>query len=148
MSTYWHLRTDHEVEMFNKHVAELRLAGKPARVKFVDNRTKDQNNMFYGLYRQIASQKEDESVVDIKRHCKAYYGVPILLAEDEAFAAMYEKGIMQHLTTEEKLLAMDILPVTRRMNKKQGSEYIDIIIREYSKQGVSLINPAEADSYE
>jgi len=70
-----------------------------------------------------------------------------LLAYDEAFSAMYTKSIMQHLTTEEKLLAMDILPVTSRMKKPQATEYIETVIREFSKQGLSLINPSEAESY-
>ena len=43
--------------------------------------------------------------------------------------------------------AMDFMPVTRQMTKKQGTEYIDTIIREFSKQGYSLIHPSEAASY-
>jgi hypothetical protein len=47
------------------------------------------------------------------------------------------------LTYEEKLEAMDILPVTRLMTKEQGTAYIDAIIREYSRQGYSLVSPSE-----
>jgi hypothetical protein len=144
----WWLNDDYKIKCFLEKVTEMRVNGLQPRVSFVDPvRTLDQNGMIYAVYKQIAQQKEDESVIDIKRHCKAYYGIPILLAEDEAFAKMYRKGIMNNLTTEEKLEAMDILPVTSRFSKKQATEYIDIMIREYSKQGISLVNPAEVDSY-
>ena len=149
MAQMWFLRNETEIGYFLEHIARMRLGGQKPRVEFVDEkRSLDQNSMINALYGQIAAQKEDESVNDIRRHCKAYYGVPILLAENKKFAAMYEKGIMHHLTTEEKLEAMDILPVTRLFGKKQATRYIDEVIREYSKQGISLVNPNEAESYE
>jgi len=145
----YRLNSDTSVSYFNDEVATRRAAGKPPTVQFLrEDRSLDQNAMINALYGQIAAQKEDESVVDVRRHCKAYFGIPILLAYDEAFSAMYTKSIMQHLTTEEKLLAMDILPVTSRMKKPQATEYIETVIREFSKQGLSLVNPNEIESYE
>ena len=141
----WWLDTDHKIKCFLDKVTEMRANGLKPRAKLdTGNRTLDQNSMINALYGQIAEQKEDESANDIRRHCKAYYGIPILLAEDEKFASMYTKGIMKHLTTEEKLEAMDILPVTSRMDKAQGSRYIDEVIREYSKAGISLTHPSES----
>jgi hypothetical protein len=146
MGQFWWLDTDSNCENFNKHIAHMRLSGKRPRVEFVtDKRTLSMNSKIYALYKQIAEQKQDESILDIKRHCKAYFGIPILLASDTAFAAMYEKGIMPHLTTEEKLAAMDILPVSSRMSVDMGCEYIDTIIREYSKEGISLMEPSEVE---
>jgi len=140
----WWLDTDYKIKCFLDKVSEMRVNGLKPRAKLdTGSRTLDQNAMINVLYGQIAAQKGDETVNDIRRHCKAFYGIPILLAEDSAFAAMYTKGIMAHLTTEEKLEAMDILPVTSRMNKSQGSRYIDEVIREYSKAGISLTHPSE-----
>jgi len=144
MSQAWPLTSETEWDMFSRHRANLVLAGKRPKAQILDEaRTLSQNDMINALYRQIAGQKDDETFNDIRRHCKAYYGIPILLEHDEAFAKMYLNGIMHHLTTEEKLEAMDILPVTSRMKKPQSTEYIETVIREYSKQGISLTLPGE-----
>lgn len=106
-------------------------------------RTLNQNSMFYALYQQIASQCEDSSIHDVRRACKLNYGVPILLAEDEEFRAAYSGSLMPQLPYAQQLLAMDILSVTSRMKKRQGRDYIDMIIREYSQAGYSLVHPGE-----
>lgn len=140
----WDVTGDLQWENFGSLRTQMVLSGKRCIIQLVpEKRSLDQNSMIYALYQQIASQKEDESIVDIRRHCKAYFGVPILLAKDPEFAALYRKGIMPHLTPEEKLRAMDILPVTRRFSKEMATEYIDTIIREYSKQGISIVMPGE-----
>jgi hypothetical protein len=38
---------------------------------------------------------------------------------------------------------MEFLPVTRLMDKAQFSEYLDTVIREFSKAGVSILMPGE-----
>ena len=101
--------------------------------------------MFYALYQQIAQQRQEQSVNDVRRECKLRYGVPILRAESEQFRHLYDKGIKSTLLYEEKLEAMDILPVTRLMTKPQGTQYIDEIIRDYSRQGYALAHPSEED---
>ena len=143
-SQEWDITSSQGWDNFAAMRNNMVLGSQRVRVQFVgEKRSSDQNEMFYALYQQISLQKDDESIVDIRRHCKAYYGIPILLAGDPAFAAMYTKGIMHHLTVEEKLEAMDILPVSSRMSKEQGTEYIDTIIREYTKAGYSLTHPDE-----
>ncbi len=140
---YWHLRTEHEVAMFNQHVSMLRLAGKPARVQFVeDDRTTDQNTMAFALYRQIAAQINDQSVNDIRGECKLVIGVGLLRASDEGFNQFYASGL-KHLTYEQKLAAMAYVPITSLMGKKVFSEYLDEIIRKYSQRGISLTRPGE-----
>ena len=119
----------------NGDMVDLHVKGK--------RRTLDQNAMIYALYQQIAEQKGDETIQEIRCECKAYCGVPILLAEDDAFSAMYRKSIMPHLNKLEKLKAMEILPVTSRMSKKQAMRYIDDVIRRYSQAGYSLVHPGE-----
>lgn len=140
----WVLNGETVVANFMAHVSQMRLAGKPPTVEFVDaKRSLDQNAMAFALYKQIGGQCEDQSIVEIRRECKLLYGIPILRAEDEKFRAMYDKSIKYNLTHEEKLEAMEWFPVTRLMSKKQFTEYLDTIIREYSKQGYSLLHPSE-----
>ena len=68
--------------------------------------------------------------------------MPILRAGNEKFKALYDKSIRPYLTYEEKLLAMDILPVSSLMTKPQCSEYIDVMIRDYTALGYSVIRDA------
>jgi len=140
----WDLSSEAAVTNFLAFVSQLRLAGKrPVFMQAPEKRSLDQNSMIYALYEQIASQAQDQSVSDVRRECKLRHGVPILRAENEKFKALYDRCMKGTLTYEEKLEAMDILPVTRLMTKEQGTAYIDSIIREYSKQGYSLTSPSE-----
>jgi len=141
------LSTESAITSFLAFVSQHRLSGKKPIFELVpEKRSLDQNSMFYALYQQIAQQAADQSVNDVRRECKLRHGVPILRAGDAEFKALYDKAILHALTYEEKLEAMDILPVTRRMSKEQGTEYIDSILREYSRQGYALINPYEQES--
>jgi len=138
------LSTESAITAFLDFVGQFRLTGKRPVFELVpEKRSLDQNAMFYALYSQIAAQAGDQSVKDVRRECKLTIGVPILRASDPEFKALYDKCIKDALTYEEKLASMDVLPVTRRMDKKQGTEYIDTILRDYSKQGYALINPNE-----
>jgi len=107
-------------------------------------RSLDQNAISHALYTQIAAQLEDQTVQEVRAECKLRFGIPLLRAGNPEFKAMYDKAIRATLDYEEKLKAMEFLPVTRLMDKTQFSEYLDTVIREYSKQGVSIIMPGEA----
>ena len=120
------------------------LSGKPFVVQVVQaKRTLDQNAISHAIYTQIASQLEDQTVQEVRAECKLRFGIPILRAGNPDFKAMYDKAIKVTLDYEEKLAAMEFLPVTRLMDKAQFSEYLDTVIREYSKQGVSILMPGE-----
>ena len=68
----WKLDCDSRWKAFSEHVSLLRLSGKPPTVQFLkDDRSLDQNSMINALYGQIASQSEDESTLDSRRHRKA-----------------------------------------------------------------------------
>ena len=124
--------------------ANALLSSKPFVVQVVgEKRSLPQNDLIYELYTIIAQQKEDQSIADIRRECKLRIGVPILRASNDQFRNLYDKAIKGGLTYEEKLAAMDILPVTSLMTKAQGTEYIETVIREYSQQGVCIIHPGE-----
>jgi len=139
------LSTESAMAAFQAFVAQMRLTGKrPVFVQEQEKRSLSQNDMIYALYQQIAEQAQDQSINDIRRECKLRHGAPILRGGNEQFKALYDKTMREVLTYEEKLAAMDILPVTRLMTKEQGTAYIDTIIREYSGQGYFLLHPSEA----
>ena len=120
------------------------LAGQRFIVQRVnEKRSLDQNALSHALYSQIAAQIEDQTVNDIRAECKLRHGVPILRAESDEFRAKYDKVIKPH-DYETKLSLMEWLPVTSLMNKPQFSEYIDTVIREYSKVGISIVMPGES----
>lgn len=120
------------------------LSGKSFVVQVLGpRRSLDQNAISHALYAQIAGQLEDQTVQEVRAECKLRFGIPILRAGNPQFKAMYDKAIRATLDYEEKLAAMEFLPVTRLMDKAQFSEYLDTVIREFSKQGVSIIMPGE-----
>jgi hypothetical protein len=146
MSQRWNLKNNDQWNNFVQYRANMLLAGKAPVVEFIDpKRSIDQNSLIYALYGQIASQNESEAIIDIRRHCKLHYGVPLLRANDEAFCQFYDKSI-KGMEYETKLLLMDYMDITSRkeFKKPMATQYIDTIIREYSKQGYSLIHPSEA----
>ena len=144
MGQQWDLSTQEKFDNFQRFIDGMRLAGKRPKVEILgEKRTLSQNDLINALYGEIAKQVQDQSQIDIRRECKLRYGVPILRANNEKFRALYDNAIKHTLPYEAKLEAMDILPVTSLMNKAQGTEYIDSVIREYSKQGISIVMPGE-----
>jgi len=141
----WDLSNSTVLQNFIEYVGQMRLAGKRPLVQFVaPKRSLDQNALSHALYTQIAGQLEDQTVQEVRAECKLRHGIPILRAGNEKFRTMYDKSIRGTLDYEEKLAAMEFLPVTRLMDKAQFSEYLDTVIREYSKQGVSIVMPGES----
>jgi len=123
--------------------ANALLSNKPFVVQVVGpKRSLDQNAISHAIYAQVASQLEDQTVQEVRAECKLRYGVPILRAGSDEFRAQYDKVIKPH-DYETKLAIMEWLPVTSLMDKAQFSEYLDTVIREYSKVGVSIVMPGE-----
>lgn len=139
------LGSDSACEVFTTFVSNMRLTGKRPIFELVpESRTLDQNALAFALYTQIAEQSQDQSISDVRRECKLVHGIPILRRDDEDFRHLYNKSILHNLTYEEKLRAMEWFPVTRLFSKKQFTEYLETLIREYGKQGYSLLMPEAA----
>lgn len=141
----WDITTDERFQFFSQDRVMRILAGKKVVVQFVDeDRTLDQNALSFALYKQIASQINDQSVNEVRAECKLTVGVRLLMAADEGFAD-FCNAALKKLNYEQRLASMEYVPVTSLMGKKVFSEYLDEVIRKYSQQGLSLINPAEVD---
>lgn len=144
MGQQWNLCTETTRRNFDEYITQMILAGKKALVEIVpEARTIPQNSMFYALYGQVATQKGDESPDEIKSYCKYHFGLSIVCATDPEYAALLKNAIRSDLDYETKMKVINKLPVTSLMDTKQGSEYIDRIIRHYSQQGLYLVHPSE-----
>ena len=137
----WWLQNRHQLNAFVEWVEGQWEAGKKPTVQMLaTDRTTDQNAMFYGLYRDIAEQMQDRSIIDVKRDCKLRYGVVIKKGADPEWATWYDQAI-KPMTMEQKLYLMDDYPITSEFTKEQATTYIDTIIAEYTRQGFSLARP-------
>jgi len=96
------------------------------------SRSVPQNSKAHAWYNQIDKQL-NTPVGETKCHCKLYYGVPILRAEDEQFARGYDELIKHRFTVEEKLRLMEWFPVTSLMSKSQKARYMETIQTVYAQ---------------
>jgi len=101
-------------------------------------RTLSQNALVHKWFGEIAKQTH-ESADQVKRECKFYQGCPILMADDPAFVDFIRN--LSHLTTEQKIAAMDYIAVTSIMDTKQLGAMCDAVHRKYSAQGIILTHP-------
>jgi hypothetical protein len=111
--------------------------------KFGKGRSLDQNSISHAWYAQVAEELREDDPRGVKRFCKLHFGVPILRAEDEEFRAAYDLAIRKTLSYEQKLQAMDILPVTSQMTTKQLHQYMLDMQEHYDAKGVTLEFPPE-----
>ncbi len=111
--------------------------------KFGKGRSLDQNAISHAWYEQVARELREDDARGVKRFCKLHFGIGILRAEDEEFRESYDAVIKHHLSYEQKLVAMDMLPVTSRMTTKQISQYMQDMQDHYRTKGVCLEFPPE-----
>jgi len=112
-------------------------------IKIGKSRSMDQNAISHCWYDQLARELREDSALGWKAYCKLMHGVPILRAEDETFREFYDKSIKNTLTYEQKLSAMQYLPVTSLMTKKQLSAYLEAVQADFAKRGVMLEFPKD-----
>ena len=138
-------RTVFSPQGFQALLGELRTAfaehGRLTVSWNADLRSLDQNAISHAWYEQLARELPEDDARGWKRMCKLHFGVPILRAEDEAFREFYD-GALKRLTYEQKLAAMEYVPVTSIMSKGQLSRYIADMARSFAvERGVHLELP-------
>lgn len=102
-----------------------------------------QNSLVYGWYLDVANQRDDMTPDDVRAECKLIFGVPILLAENVAFAEVYNR-VLAPLPYEAQLefIKTTKLPVTSIMTMKQKSTYLDKMWDHFVRQqGFVLRDP-------
>ncbi len=125
----------------------LFLKGKnpPYTITITDgkHRTNEQNKLQRKWISEISEQLGDQTFEEVRGYCKLTIGVPILREQNEDFCETYDR-VIKPLSYEHKLQMMmepiDV-PITRIMNTKQKTEYLDGIHRHFSSQGIILTIP-------
>lgn len=109
------------------------------------HRSSHQNRLQRQWMLEIAAQLGDRTPEEVRGECKLMFGVPILRAENEAFRAVYDEIVKpQSYENKVKMMMEPLdLPVTRIMNTKQKTAYLDAIHRHYSGMGFVLTNPED-----
>lgn len=92
--------------------------------------TEAQNDQQHAWFK-AAEKQGDMTAQEYRADAKAFCGVPILIRDSAEFREKYER-IVKPLPYEHKLALMVEpfdFPVTRLMNKRQKSEYLDRVFR-------------------
>ena len=126
-------------------IGEMRLLYKKTgklegRYEAVNKRSLDQNALSHAWYSQISLELREDDSNGWRRYCKLHHGIPILRMDDEKFREFYDAGL-KVLSYEQKLAAMDFVPVTSLMSKKQLSTYLELVQADFMKRGVQLEFP-------
>jgi hypothetical protein len=103
-------------------------------------RTTAQNRLQRQWCKDAAEQLGDRSPEDVRAYSKLHFGVPILRADSEQYAASYDR-LIRPLSYETKLAYMAVpfdFAVTRAMTTKQLTRYLDAMHAHWTAQGVRL----------
>lgn len=116
-----------------------------ASITAAGKRTSRQNRLNRQWMLDIAAQLEGWEPEYARGYCKLHYGVPVLRNEDEAFCREYDE-VIRPLPYEHKIKLMMVpfdFGVTRLMNTKQQTAYLDAVHRAFSEMGVVLTDPGD-----
>lgn len=104
------------------------------------DRSLEQNALQFMWANETAQQRGDCTFNEVRCDWKLRHGVPILRRDNADFCAFYDRSL-KHLPFEQKLVAMQFIPVTSEMGVRQMTEYLDAVQRECAEQGVILTDP-------
>jgi hypothetical protein len=110
-----------------------------------EDRTAKQNALWAAIYKRIG-QETGWGFQHARAHCKWYFGIPILKRDFENFELFFDKAFKNVNNIENCLGLMNAtplfpkhgFPVTRNFNRKQGVEYTENIIQEFSNEGIDF----------
>jgi hypothetical protein len=127
-------------------INDLRRRAFPFTVTSKDGRPRSykQNRLMRQWCNDLAEQG-DMTAEEYRGYNKAYFGIPILLRDDEEFAERYER-VVRPLDYETKLQLMQApfdFPVTRLMYVHQEKEMLDAIWVYWTGKGFWLTDPDE-----
>ena len=105
------------------------------------DRSHAQNRLMWEWAGQFAAALGDRTADEVQKEWKLTIGVPILRAENDAFRAFYDRSLKPLVRHEDKLAAMEFVPVTSQMTVPQMRAFMDAIQRQGAEQGVTLTDP-------
>lgn len=119
------------------------------------------NNYSHAIYSEAAKLKQEGFESDEKAECKLRHGIPILIhdpEEGEVYTDFYKRMIggkpyhvrlacmvdgNPYMDDDGNFIAYT--PVTSLMNDQQMSKYLERILRDYARQGYSILTPKERE---
>ncbi|MFG6591247.1 hypothetical protein [Sulfitobacter sp. 1A12157] len=108
-------------------------------------RSEDQNRTQRMWMLEAAEQLGTDTAEGFRGYAKLHFGIPILRAENEHFAAEYD-AVIRPLPYEQKLRLMMVpfdFGVTRQMTTKQKTQYLDAVAAHFRGLGVVLTQPED-----
>ena len=140
MST-WAIRTEQDREQIIKLINGREM---PCTVNITKGAPRSiEQNKLQRKWMLEAQEQGDQTAEEYRAYCKAYFGVPILMAELEGFKEQFQR-ITANLTYEQKLELMAVpldFPVTRLLTTKQKSTYLDKVYGYFTSLGFQLTEP-------
>ena len=129
---FWKVRNEYQLKNLIAEIEKKFDELRNIQVQISDGRKRSlgQNDLKEVQYEYIAAQL-GEPVNDVRREAKYLIGCRILCRDDPEFKE-FCKVALSHLNHEQRLKAMDIVPVTRRMTKTQAREYIDGVYKHWA----------------
>lgn len=104
------------------------------------DRSLEQNALQFMWANETAQQRGDCDFNQVRCDWKLRHGVPILRRDNPDFCAFYDRSL-KRLPFDQKLVAMQFIPVTSEMGVRQMTEYLDAVQRECAEQGIILTDP-------
>lgn len=138
------IETEYERKMLIRFVESHKLP-MTANVTATGKRTARQNRLNRQWMLDIAAQLEGWTAEYARGYCKLHFGVPVLRSDDEAFCVEYDE-VVRPLPYAHKLKLMMVpfdFGVTRLMNTKQQTAYLDAVHQHFAEQGVVLTDPGD-----
>lgn len=118
---------------------------QPFTVDITDGRDRsaEQNRLAQKWFAEIADQTGEDRE-EVRARCKLEIGVPIMREASDQFRATYDR-IVRPLPYDDKLaLIRDTdMPVTRLMNVKQMTHFMDLVFQRHAEFGIVLTIPPD-----
>jgi len=135
------IRTEHDRKMAIRRIENAEL---PCTMTLTRGAPRSiEQNRLNRMWMLELEQQGDMTAEEYRAYCKAFFGIPILLAESEAFRQQYE-AIVKPLPYEQKLEIMKEpidFPCTRLMTVKQEKRYLDEVYGYWTGKGFKLTDP-------
>lgn len=106
------------------------------------DRSAKQNALSHKLYTHVSHMGKEDTILGVRCFCKYTFGVPILIADDPKMMT-YFKLVFEKLSYEDRLKAVEHIPVTSLMKVKQFATYLDNVYKHYESQGWQLPKPSD-----
>ena len=104
------------------------------------SRSAAQNRLSHVIYAYIEKHSNDTLKHDIKSYCKYKFGLPIIIEEELELTEQF-KTVLSKLTYEERITAMELIPLTSLLSVKQMAVYLTNVYTYFDSMGYQLPKP-------